>query len=610
MVKGPEEAVSFQQTVKNFMSFPWPYWAVTIVGFLNEYRGDGFNMVQYQYITNEFGISDLEAGQLLGVASTVGIVAGFCGSALTDYYGVRRMACVGLPIACLSRAILTFGRSRTSVAIAIVGLKPPGEALMGAGMYMIAIKKLTTERNRPLGYGMQWGIWSLADLIAAVVAESIRQRVFEGFKPYFGFTFTGLRVCVLITWFVVIIATLFVFLFIFNETAVDLLDQNGSFQTLDEVDLSETQLEPETWRALSVLKSGTNEGRSEAISHLDSNFRPKLRGRFWGTKKSPFETVIIYKNKPLVVTKFDTERTYVITPTEHEAKSTEVSCSSYGEFFYMKNFWRAIVMTLCLFGVSKQWGDLGMVLPVFLERNFGSDVPIYFIGTIHSVMMMFLPTLFSAMTSHLPAFSVMLPGVWIMALAPLPLFLLQEVWTSILWVVILSIGALIWAPRLNAWTASLAPEGREGVFFAVLNVKDIIVALPSNWFNGWLNEVYNPNCPACRDDVGFFCQNAVDGNRACSSANTECFGDGYANLSLFFDNAANATMRVDGDPCPATCFDCPGWETQGRMLWGIILATSLSSPIIMTLCKGFLTGSDLNKEPEVELGEMLAESAS
>lgn len=603
VVEQPESEPGLATTWSVLTSFPWPFWAVTIVGFLNEYRGDGFNLIQYQYMVSEFPVSDLQVGGILGVASTTGLVAGFVGSALTDYYGVRNMALIGLPIAVVSRAILTFGRSRNALIAAIVFLKPPGEALMGTAIYMVAIKKLTTSRNRALGFGLQWGIWSSADLVAIAVVERLRTRVFHEFAPIFGQAFSGLRVSVLVTWFVTILLMVFVFLFIYNETAVDLLSTDGEFKTLDEVDLSETTLDPPTWKALSVLKSGTSEGREEAINHLDANFRPKLGGRLWGQTRSPFDAVIIYKGKPVVVTQFDTQRGYVMVNTVHEAKKNEMSFGSAKEFFLMRNFWRAIAMTLCLFGVSKQWGDLYMVMPVFLDRTYGSDVPYYAIQGIHPTMMLFLPTMFVAATATLGNLQVMVPGVFIMGLAPLPMFLAPTVSMTYVWVVWMTMGAMMWAPRLQAWTANLAPEGKEGVFFAVLSIKDVVVGLPSTWANGYLNEVYNPDCPACRDaDNNFYCSIAEVGAAACKSPTSECSGGSYADLSLVFDPVTNTSARWDGMPCPTTCFDCPGWESYARTLWGIILATSMISPVMMCLCLPFLMDKkEESKELELDV---------
>jgi hypothetical protein len=199
----------------------------------------------------------------------------------------------------------------------------------------------------------------------------------------------------------------------------------------------------------------------------------------------------------------------------------------------LRDFWRALVFSLCLFGLSKQWGDMDQLLPPFLERYFGEAVPYYAIASINMWVCMILPSLIAALTSHLEPFVVMMPGIWIMAGAPLWLALQPSVETSIAWVALLSIGEAMWVPRQSAWIANLAPEGREGVsvflvpcflahfldhsfntlpigvFLALLSLKSLFTAIPSTAFNGWLNAQYNPNCLSCRDSSGHFCSDAT-----------------------------------------------------------------------------------------------------
>ena len=61
------EAPQTPSFLEQLRSLPTQVYAVLLVDFLNSYRSFGFRAVQYQYITNEFGIGDVEAGSLLGV---------------------------------------------------------------------------------------------------------------------------------------------------------------------------------------------------------------------------------------------------------------------------------------------------------------------------------------------------------------------------------------------------------------------------------------------------------------------------------------------------------------------------------------------------------------
>ena len=214
----------------------------------------------------------------------------------------------------------------------------------------------------------------------------------------------------------------------------------------------------------------------------------------------------------------------------------------------------------------------------------------------------------AALAPTLLRLQVMLPGLWVMAVSPLPLVLFPGVAATALWVGLMSLGEVIWSPRQSAWVAGLAPDGREGVFLALLSLKSLITTIPSTALNGYLNSAFVPNCPQCRDSHGHFCaaprdlapDEAAQGwlerglgpaaHFACASEVEACVGTGFAEgLS-----AANLTGLQN---CPESCAACPGWTGDGRTLWLIVLLTSLSSPVMVALTLNFLRGREATTAP-------------
>ena len=197
------------------------------------------------------------------------------------------------------------------------------------------------------------------------------------------------------------------------------------------------------------------------------------------------------------------------------------------------------------------------------------------------------PSIAAGLTSHLDAFSVMLPGLWCQALSPLFLAYYPSAESAIIWVALLSVGEVIWSPRQSAWVANLAPDGREGVFLALLSLKSLVTALPSTALNGWLNSAFQPNCIACRDDIGHFCSDVAALNSthfACRATEHHdiCVGGDYTPQLISADRQSLH--------CPKTCVQCPGWEGHADAMWLIVLLSSVSSPIMVMLSLKFLRG--------------------
>ena len=65
----------------------------------------------------------------------------------------------------------------------------------------------------------------------------------------------------------------------------------------------------------------------------------------------------------------------------------------------------------------------------------------------------------------------MMPGLWLMAISPVFVGLYPTVLGSCLWQVVMTVGECLWSPRQLSWVASLAPNGLEGLFFAIASAR-------------------------------------------------------------------------------------------------------------------------------------------
>ena len=108
--KAAEEELTPSGFWNSFKKLPREVWVVLAIDFLNSYRSFGFRSVQYQYLTNEFGMSDLDAGSYLGIQAWLLVSFGMVGAMLVDACGVRQTALWALSVAAVSRGILTFTR--------------------------------------------------------------------------------------------------------------------------------------------------------------------------------------------------------------------------------------------------------------------------------------------------------------------------------------------------------------------------------------------------------------------------------------------------------------------------------------------------------------------
>jgi dipeptide/tripeptide permease len=166
-------------SIHRFLLLPIHVPIILLLEFLNSFRSFGLRFVLYNYITNEFGISDTEAGAILGIKSLLDIAFGLAGSILVDVYGVRKVSLVALSVAIVGRSLLAFGRSTGALYIALFLFSPCGDALLSVGLYRVALKKLTTPSTRPLAFGLSYAVSNMAGVCVAIVVDWMRRTMMD-----------------------------------------------------------------------------------------------------------------------------------------------------------------------------------------------------------------------------------------------------------------------------------------------------------------------------------------------------------------------------------------------------------------------------------------------
>lgn len=96
-----------------------------------------------------------------------------------------------------------------------------------------------------------------------------------------------------------------------------------------------------------------------------------------------------------------------------------------------------------------------------------------------------VPAVIAAFTGQSSTWRVMMPGMWLMAMSVLIMVGGAGeaapgdldgpdgagLWSCSIWQVLLTTGEVMWSPRGAAWSAGMAPTGREGFFIGQFAIK-------------------------------------------------------------------------------------------------------------------------------------------
>ena len=103
----------------------------------------------------------------------------------------------------------------------------------------------------------------------------------------------------------------------------------------------------------------------------------------------------------------------------------------------------------------------------------------------------------SAMTAHIDPLVMIHVGSYVSAASVFFLAVSTTIWSSCIFMILLSIGEAIWSPRLNDYTVSVSEEGREGTYMALSSAPLFLAKLPVGILSGVLLQKF---CPESLED--------------------------------------------------------------------------------------------------------------
>jgi dipeptide/tripeptide permease len=140
-------------------------------------------------------------------------------------------------------------------------------------------------------------------------------------------------------------------------------------------------------------------------------------------------------------------------------------------------FWRFIVLVSCVIGVRAIFLYMALLSPKYWLRVIGESAPMGLFQAINPILIiigliLFIPIanrfniykmlIFGGFISSISVFALVLPWRWFggdVAASYAAMTVVQ--------LVILSIGEIIWSPKLQEYTAAVAPPGQEGSYLGM-----------------------------------------------------------------------------------------------------------------------------------------------
>ncbi len=151
-------------------------------------------------------------------------------------------------------------------------------------------------------------------------------------------------------------------------------------------------------------------------------------------------------------------------------------------------FWRFLLLVAALLGVRAVFAYMYLLMPKYWERVIGEDAAIGVLTAINPILIIVGLILFIPLCNRFNIYKMLVYGALISGISlfflVIPSFGTFTYVTSIMCLVLLSIGEIIWSPKLSEYTAAIAPEGQEGTYLGLSMVPWFLAKTVVSLFSG------------------------------------------------------------------------------------------------------------------------------
>ena len=410
---------------------PRELWLVFAIQLLESIAYFAITNILVIYLSEDLKYSDVEAGKIYGMWATLISVMTFVAGMVADGMGIRTALLVSVLSSVLGRGLLALADSRSQALLGLL-ISSWGTAALFPTM-VAGVKRYTRSDTVSFAFSFFYVVMNVGAFIAPLTIGSLRKRFSSAVAaqlPVLGaVTLTSSKVIFMVG----------------VVTTVLALGVAACMRHDDEVELPAGDKAEPTLREAAAgitLADDVAEATSEAPAVPASRPAP-ARGLGFDVLRDP-------------------------------------------------GFWRFMLFVTLLVMVKLIFQHAHQTWPKYALRELGKDFDFASYWSINPFMIMLFTPLATALTRDLSAFRCIVVGSFITAASVFFMAASTTVGASVAFIVTLSIGEMLWSPRLYEYTATIAPKGREASYMGLSSVPMFFAKMTVGWLSGTMLATWCP----------------------------------------------------------------------------------------------------------------------
>jgi hypothetical protein len=172
------------------------------------------------------------------------------------------------------------------------------------------------------------------------------------------------------------------------------------------------------------------------------------------------------------------------------------------EVFREPPLWRLLVLVTLIIGVRAVYLYLSLLMPKYWLRVMGPEALIGTLNAVNPIGIVIGLILFIPLANRFKVFNMLVYGAMISACSLFPMAMPWQWFSadivkahylmSLACMVILTVGEIIWSPKLYEYTAAIAPKGQEGVFLGLSLLPYFLAKTGVSALSGHMLEHWSP----------------------------------------------------------------------------------------------------------------------
>ena len=442
------------RVISLYQNSPSELWKAYALKFLDSYSYFSLSLIFTLFVSHDFGLSDLEAGTLYGLWGACITVYGLLTGWMVDRLGVSASLKLGFLTSLLSRIGIFLTTSKFWLYVYLLGPLPFANCL-GIPVLTIGVRRYTQEETRGFAFGLFYVVMNVAALLSGPAVDFCTIAWGKGEKDEAALNDRDITGTSFSSW---------------KLSGYRLVILTGIVSNLVAVLITLTVREIKVLPSSQIPPPPSDDDMDMNVDHIidDDN--------------NPYQS----STPPSTFSTRSTGEFESFTPIKSSAWVV------FQDTICKKRFWRFLAVCFITLNVRMIFRHLDATWPKYMVREFGDSVPKGTLYSINPAMIIVLVPIVTAATSKYDPLLMIHHGSYISSLSVFSLVLSTTIWSSSIFVILLSLGEAVWSPRLYDYTMSICPEGKEGTYMALGAAPLFLAKLPVGMMSGWLLEKYCP----------------------------------------------------------------------------------------------------------------------